>query len=155
TASISLECTFCGLKGHIQETCHCFLKSQKLAQENVQNTQNERSKHRQGQKANKAEESKEPSPEFAGHASALSTIDPTTLQSDADFDWLADTGATSHMTSHRSWIRNYTLHCIPIRLADHTIVYSAGIRTVVINPVIGGKDLRAVELSRVLHVPQL
>ncbi|KAF9474626.1 hypothetical protein BDN70DRAFT_781308, partial [Pholiota conissans] len=50
---------------------------------------------------------------------------------------------------------NYTLHHIPIHLADHTIVYSAGIGTVVINLVIGGKDLCAVELSQVLHVPQL
>jgi hypothetical protein len=42
------------------------------------------------------------------NASALSTFDPTTLQSDADFHWLADTGATSHMTPHRAWMRNYT-----------------------------------------------
>ncbi|KAF9473725.1 hypothetical protein BDN70DRAFT_816825 [Pholiota conissans] len=59
------------------------------------------------------------------------------------------------MTPHCSWIRNYTPHRIPIHLADHTIVYSAGIGSVVINPVIGGKDLHTVELSRVLHVPQL
>jgi hypothetical protein len=41
--------------------------------------------------------------EFARHAS-LRSVDPsdplTPLQVDADFDWNADTGATSHMTPH-------------------------------------------------------
>jgi hypothetical protein len=45
--------------------------------------------------------------EFSGHASPHS-VDPsdphTPLQLDADFDWNADTGATSHMTPHRHWI---------------------------------------------------
>ena len=36
--------------------------------------------------------------EFAGNA-ALNASDPTSpLQNDADFDWIADSGATSHMT---------------------------------------------------------
>jgi hypothetical protein len=70
--------------------------------------------------------------EFAGHAS-LRSVDPsdplTPLQVDADFDWNADTGATSHMTPHRHWIRNYTPLCIPIKLADNTVIYSAGVGT--------------------------
>ncbi|KAI0038452.1 hypothetical protein FA95DRAFT_1505672, partial [Auriscalpium vulgare] len=49
------------------------------------------------------------------------------LQSDANFDWNADTGATFHMTPHQHWLRNYTPLCLPIRLADHTCVYSAGV----------------------------
>ncbi|KAJ3489457.1 hypothetical protein NLJ89_g11528 [Agrocybe chaxingu] len=74
---------------------------------------------------------------------------------DADFDWVADTGATSHMTSHRHWIRNYASLCIPVKLADNSIIYSAGMGTVVFNPVVNGKKVRSVELTRVLHVPQL
>jgi hypothetical protein len=95
---------------------------------------------------------------FAGHAS-LHSVDPsdplTPLQVDADFDWNADTGATSHMTPHRHWIQNYTPPCIPIKLADNTVIYSAGVGTVLFNPVIRGKPSRAVEFTRVLHVPQL
>ena len=93
--------------------------------------------------------------ESAGNASACSLSDPPTLQNDSDFDWLADTGATSHMTPHRQWMRNYNEMRVSIKLADHTIIYSAGIGTVVFNPVVKGKELRSVELTRVLHVPQL
>src|SRR6266540_5473180 len=70
--------------------------------------------------------------------------------------WLADTGATSHMTPHRHWVRNYSPLHIPIRLADNSIVYSSGVGTVVFNPVMmDGKPLQPVEFTRVLHVPSL
>lgn len=59
------------------------------------------------------------------------------------------------MTPHRSWVRNYTPNHIPIRLADNTVIYSAGVGTMVFQPVINGKETRAVEFTRVLHVPQL
>ena len=40
--------------------------------------------------------------EFAGNASAFDFTDPhTPLVSDAETDWIADTGATVHMTPHR------------------------------------------------------
>ncbi len=68
-----------------------------------------------------------PRREFAGNASALSSSTPTGLQSDADLHWLADTGATSHMTPHYAWMRNYTPYVVDIHLADNTIVQSAGI----------------------------
>ena len=77
------------------------------------------------------------------------------MQLDADFYWLADTGATSHMTPNRSWLRNYTLLRLPIRLANDTIVYSEGVGSVLFHPKVGGKEVRAVEFTRVLHVPQL
>ncbi len=52
-------------------------------------------------------------------------------------------------------MRNYTPYVVPIHLADNTIIQSAGIGSVVINPVVNGSDARPVELTRVLHVPQL
>ncbi|KAG2108731.1 uncharacterized protein F5147DRAFT_745702 [Suillus discolor] len=61
--------------------------------------------------------------EFAGNASlhSFDTSSPLCpLQLDADVDWNADTGATSHMTPHHHYIRNYTPKCVPIRLADST-----------------------------------
>ncbi|KAJ8583102.1 hypothetical protein M405DRAFT_918982, partial [Rhizopogon salebrosus TDB-379] len=39
--------------------------------------------------------------------------------------------------------------------ADNNIVYSAGVGTVVFSPVVDGKTVRAVEFTRVLHVPDL
>jgi hypothetical protein len=96
--------------------------------------------------------------ERAGNASFRSRdpSDPLSpLQLDADVDWNADTGATSHMTPHHHWLRNYSPKRVPIKLADNTVVYSAGVGSVVFHPTLEGKRGRAVEFSNVLHVPQL
>jgi len=89
---------------------------------------------------------------FAGNASALSTSSSPTPPNS---NWLADTGATSHMTPHRHWVRNYSPLRMLIKLADNSIIYSSGVGTVVFNPVIGGKASQPVEFTRVLHVPLL
>ncbi|KAG2085339.1 uncharacterized protein F5147DRAFT_748718 [Suillus discolor] len=61
------------------------------------------------------------------------------------------------MTPHHHYICNYTPKRMPIQLADSTMVYSAGVVSVVFNPMSVGevKSLRAVEFTRVLHVPDL
>ena len=59
------------------------------------------------------------------------------------------------MTPHRNWIRNYTPYRVPIRLADHRIIYSEGVGNVLFRPLIDGKRHRDVEFTRVLHVPAL
>ena len=59
------------------------------------------------------------------------------------------------MTSHCHWIRNYTPLHISIKLADSSVIYSAGVGTVIFNPVVRGKSLRSIEFTRVLHVSQL
>jgi len=96
--------------------------------------------------------------EFAGNASTrlpdYSDLS-SPLQLDADFNWIADTVTTSHMTLYHHWVRNYTPFCIPIKLADSSVIYSARVGTVIFNPVVKRKSLRSVEFTRVLHVPQL
>ncbi len=95
------------------------------------------------QKANKTDETaQESKKKFAENASALSTSTPKGLHSDADLHWLADTGTTSHMTLHYAWMRNYMPYVVDIHLADNTIIQSAGIRSVVLNPVVNGSDAR-------------
>jgi hypothetical protein len=59
------------------------------------------------------------------------------------------------MTPHRHWLRNYSPKRVPIKLADNTVVYSAGVGSVVFHPTLEGKRGRAVEFSNILHVPQL
>ena len=59
------------------------------------------------------------------------------------------------MTPHCHWIRDYRPHRVPVELADGSVIYSAGVGTVVFDPVIDEKRVRSVELTRVLHVPQL
>ena len=73
----------------------------------------------------------------------------------SSFNWNTDSGATSHMTPHRHWIHNYRPFRTPIHLANNLIVYSAGIGSIVFVPTIKGKTMRSVELTRVLHVPDL
>ena len=59
------------------------------------------------------------------------------------------------MTPHRHWFVLYKPFRVPVRLADESIVYSAGIGSVRFAPVVDGKATRTVEFERVLHVPDL
>ena len=94
--------------------------------------------------------------EFAGKASLHSNSPFNPSQLAADTIWTADTGATSHMTPHKHWLRDYKPFSIPIRLANNHIVHSAGVGTLLFAPELkGGKLGRQVLLSRVLHVPEL
>jgi len=86
--------------------------------------------------------------ECAGNAILSSTI-PT---NQTYYKWNADSGATSHMTPHRHWFKQYEPYIVPIKLADNTIVYSAGVGNITFIPVIQGKELRPIEFTRVLHV---
>ena len=87
--------------------------------------------------------------EFAGNACALST--PAHLPD----CWIADTGATSHMTPHREWFKTYKPCKVPVRLADNNVIYAAGVGSIVFTPIVDGVPLRQLEFSDVLHVPLL
>ena len=136
SSSSSTCCGFCGADGHGIGDCNTYKCGSEYAKA-------KRSGKKSKQKANNAEASKETTSEFAGNASASSTSSSTP----SNFDWLADTGATSHMTPHRHWVRNYTPLRVAIRLADNSTVYSAGVGTVVFNPVVRGKAVMPVEFS--------
>src|ERR1700712_389114 len=90
-----------------------------------------------------------PGEEFAGNASSISPSSPT-----SDL-WNCDTGATAHMTPHRTWLHTYQPTRIPVRLADGKLIYSAGVGTVLFQSVIRGEPGIQVEFSRVLHMPDL
>ncbi|KAJ3910869.1 hypothetical protein F5877DRAFT_86864, partial [Lentinula edodes] len=136
-------CKWCGKKAvHWQEDC-------------PSNPHNKR-KGIQANKAKVTEVDDDGVTESAGSATASSLSNGLSASSFADtMQWNTDTGATSHMTPHRNWIRNYTPHRVPIRLADHTVVYSEGIGEVLFTPIVDGKEVRQVLFSRVLHVPSL
>jgi len=91
-----------------------------------------------GSQAKKAEEKAEIVTESAGNASAFYFNGHST--SSNIVKWNTDTGATSHMTPHRHWIRNYTPYQVPIRLADNRVIYSEGVGTIVFRPLVNKKD---------------
>ncbi|MGH7239339.1 MAG: GAG-pre-integrase domain-containing protein [Candidatus Saccharimonadales bacterium] len=70
------------------------------------------------------------------------------------YTWITDTGATSHMTPHKHWLKNYTPLVIPIKLADNSVVYSEGVGNVEFTAVIGENKIKELEFSRVLYIPK-
>lgn len=69
--------------------------------------------------------------EFAGDAS---TTLPDSHIPQFSHLWCADTGASSHMTLHRSWFETYESYAVPVRVANGTVVKSAGISSVCFKP---------------------
>ena len=132
-------CSFCNKPGHCE--CKCYLLQ--CAKKYYKSNKNKDRKPDQAQAANLLHTGSQEIVERAGNASLHSSdpFDPfSPLQLDADYDWNADSGTTSHMMPHCHWLRNYTPKHIPIKLADNTIVYSAGVGSVVFEPVIDGKS---------------
>ncbi|KAG8959896.1 hypothetical protein FRC05_007218 [Tulasnella sp. 425] len=66
--------------------------------------------------------------------------------------WNVDSGATSHMTPHKEWIRNMKPCRIPIRLANHNVVFATGKGNVVFTPT---RNMCSIMFSNVLYVPEL
>ncbi|PPQ93970.1 hypothetical protein CVT25_012953 [Psilocybe cyanescens] len=94
------KCAFCDMSNHVMDKCHKFINVQKEAKERVKNAC-------KGNRANKAqaatsEDKESKDMEFAGNASALNTDVPSFSTHSTDYDWIADTGATSHMTPHHN-----------------------------------------------------
>ena len=166
SSSSSAPCSFCDIPGHSEATCHKKAAAASTAKaQTAERRSGGRSRGNKGkQRANAASQDSAPaagsisvppatanSAEFAGNASnpPLSSL-PTRS------DWIADTGATIHMTPHLHWFRSYSPYKTPIRLADHTVIYSAGIGDVEFEPVLkNGKLGRRLVFQRVLHVPDL
>ena len=156
-ANSNPTCDFCGYKGHSLSQCRKFSAAKTEARKSKRSRQPNTSSNSTSNSSSLSESAAVADTtavtEFAGNASYRSS-QPTSTSSNTHL-WNADTGATSHMTPHRHWLRDYTPLRVPIRLADNTIVYSKGVGSVVFNPVISGKVVRPVEFTRVLHVPDL
>ena len=139
-----VTCSTCKHVGHTTERCW-IAHSELRPQRNADNKKNANST--QGSSINSEqvhEAAQNASPHFAAHTTSY-----------ANQRWSADTGAISHMTPHRHWLRNYESYRMPIRLANNQVVYSAGKGVVLFSPVIDGKPSEGVLLTNVLHVPNL
>ena len=101
--SSSTNCRFCDYSGHTQDVCRQYAgaKDQFLMNRNTRGKNKPSNTNSQPQNTASVSQVTE----FAGNASALSTFSSLTPPNS---NWLADTGATSHMTPHRHWVRNYS-----------------------------------------------
>ena len=147
-------CTKCNKAGHSLE--RCFIEHPELKR-GYRGTRGSggKGKANADASANKAQDEVQPPATVKESACNASPRPPSSPIIDADTEWNTDTGATSHMTPHREWLRDYEPYRAPIRLATNEVVYSAGKGTVLFAPVIGGKPSQSVLFSRVLHVPAL
>src|SRR5260370_15652029 len=136
TSKSDFFCDFCDVQGS-HETKRCWMMKAVKKQRSTPHSRADVAK------ADTQEE-------FAGVASALSP--PSHAASD---NWIADTGATAHMTPNRHWFKSYKPCQIPVHLADNNVIYAAGMGSVVFTLVKNENVLRQIELSNVLHVPLL
>jgi len=91
--------------------------------------------------------------EFASHTAVFSSN--TQTDDSSRFHWNPDTGATMHMTPHRHWFLSYSPHVVAVRLANNSIVWSAGMGSVEFEPMFGEKCGQHIVFHDVLHVPAL
>lgn len=153
---------------HVVDACPNLHRAQQTARQpwkprtngqNRNNNGNNSGNRNQGASAASSSSSSSSPAESAGKAANVRSTSPSDPASaytpDADEEWLSDTGATSHMTPHRHWFRNYRSHRVPITLADGTTIHSEGMGEVRFRPEVDGKQVRDVEFTSVLHVPQL
>jgi hypothetical protein len=127
------SCTFCKKLGHVEEKC--FLKERLKDQLQVQGNSTFAS--------------------ASASASSASGLLSSPLDTPAYTLWNADSGASSHMTPHRHWLRNYKPCRIEVKLADGSSIYSEGVGSVLFKPVINGSPAQQFEFTNVLHVPAL
>ena len=136
-------CNWCERTGHTEERCFARRDSQEKDKENAK-------KSKPSAAANSSQDppSTDGKTEHASNTSLSLNTACLTL-------WCADSGASSHMTPHRHWFKHYRPHVIPIELADGNIIHSAGIGSVLFEPVVLGVHRGPVEIRDVLHVPAL
>ena len=152
SASSTTVCHFCDRPGHFQADCRSYV--------NAKSHQARRRAERAQGGSNKTANASQATTGSTGstEAAKAATASPPPSHAtgtSADSLWNTDTGATSSMTRHRHWLRNYTPHVIPIQLANDHVVYSSGIGEVEFQPVINGVPACPVVFTRVLHVPAL
>ncbi len=59
------------------------------------------------------------------------------------------------MTPRREWVHDLKPLRVPIRLGDHSVVFSEGVGSVWFEPLLDGHPGPAVQFTRVLYVPSL
>jgi hypothetical protein len=124
-------CIVCNRGNHPLEKCFDLIKANKLRAEPQKS-------YNKDQCACRAAGTPATVPAVVEAALAASLRSSMPSGSLADAHWIADTGATSHMTPHRSWFVQYKPFVTPIRVANDAVVFSEGVGTIVLQPTLPG-----------------
>jgi hypothetical protein len=166
-----IVCEFCSIRNHSQAMCRQYKEFQSQACTSAAERQQARRQNHSkppssskpstsqttgssSSEAARTTQDSQGAEEYAGNAS-ITLSDSPLPHCSLSTRWCADTGATSHMTPHRSWFEEYKPCSVPVRVANGTVVKSAGIGSARFTPVIRGVRSRGVVFHRVLHVPAL
>jgi hypothetical protein len=169
------KCEFCLSSSHKEETCFAKEHSKEAAQTRTKECQEERKagkKNSGGDRAAVASASASaaptspkaptPPPKVIASSRAAAVKESATRTSvrlagthdtHTDAHWIADSGATSHMSTQCQWFKTFEPHIVPIRVANDAIVYSEGIGSIVMELL--DESLDPVCLSCVLYIPML
>jgi hypothetical protein len=158
----SVECTFCKAAGHTQDQCFARKRAADTAKAKTKERKEERkAKCHGGGNCMAATTALLSLLSFAAPkaptvkelAASASLCLAGTHNTHADTHWIADSGATSHMSTQHHWFKTLEPHVVPICIANNAIVYSKGIGSVVLEPL--DKSLDPLLLSCVLYIPAL
>ena len=170
----STMCLFCRNSGHTVDVCNNMRYYQKIyleerAKRVTQGTPTRGNRgrgtrggrggassfnHHHANAAQVIEEVPEPnhSTEYAGNASLLL---PEHSSAGANDYWVADTGASCHMTSRREWLTDFSECHVTVELADGSVILGTGRGSVSFTPYINRHPSSPIILSNVLYVPTL
>jgi hypothetical protein len=155
---LDVKCGFCTSNGHTEDECykkeHAHKDTQKIVEEHCAGCNS-----RKMGRANCAAAASLSSPTLSAGAKVTELTASASVclaglpNTHADAQWIADTGATSHMSPRCSWLTKLEPLPILIRIANDYVVYSEGVGSVVLEP--ADKSLHLVLLLDVLYVPAL
>jgi hypothetical protein len=136
-----LTCHYCNKKGHIQPDCR------KKKKDDADKKKKEESGSSGG---NKAANSHVLVPTTASIEEVNDTVG-VALYAAERVRWMMDSGATHHISPHRSDFKDYTPCKGSVRLGDKSTIDQVGVGSVVFKTSLG----TPITLSNVLHIPQV
>jgi len=172
------RCTNCDKLGHKAADCWSGNgnKSKKRGNDAVEDKSRSKKRRNESYKADKSESDKEESDHVAFIADAhiepmdedpfidvpltdddiyqYSLNSTTAINDRSTYDWLADSGTTSHITNDRQLFKTYC-PIISVRVSGvgNSTTYAIGKGTIVLRSTVGN-EIHTLELQDVLHVPQ-
>ncbi|CCA75641.1 hypothetical protein PIIN_09632 [Serendipita indica DSM 11827] len=145
------KCLFCLNIGHFVKDCRTMVRFQQMylneraeRRAGTSGTQPHRARGRsdrssapgRSHQAHAAQAIDKPTEvEYAGNASLSQLPVPTAADS-----WIADSGASCHMTHRREWLTGFLERRTPVKLADGSITFGTGRGMVTFRPLLDGNS---------------